>query len=198
MKLKSTLFLLFSFAFFDLALISCGCDCNDGPEENVFICSLELSNLDNSGFSATVGGDTIVKEAFGIGLDVILDLNQTCSKQTPLLTGAYASDCSCLPATTFIRNRVTQLNIFTLDDFDAQHLAGSDVTSYFYEFFSGNYHPAADALDMSTAEFETRLIQRDLLLMEPPATAGNFSFEVQLVLSNGDTLSQTTQNVYLQ
>ena len=178
--------------------------------------TLSLRNLDNSGREA-VESDALQlnKNAFGIRL--VLEREVISTSTTPpsrgkqansvFIQSAYAFSWNCLPPFTYSANdKIESMKIFSINDFDNQRPANSDITDLFrvtrsfftIENFVANHiryeYPADSESDFDRWIRELRI---DLLLMTPPTANNKHQFEIQVALSDGRVLKQQTTEIEL-
>ena len=174
--------------------------------------TLFLRNLDNSG-ARPVESESLQlnKNAFGIRL--VLEREVVYSTTTPplnrrkqansiLIQSAYALSFWCPAFFYSAKDKVESIKIFTMNDFDNQRLANSDITDLFrvarsfstIENFVANIQYSFDSESESIFERWIRELSVDLLLMTPPTASNKHQFEIQVALSDGRVLkSQTTE-----
>jgi len=126
----------------------------------------------------------------------------------PTLPGFFSSanafQCACEEDQEPLQYRssesITNISIIAGSDFDPAHPAGSDVTSNFAGFRNGQFYNVAGYNEAYTPVLYSEADQGfsiDFLLMQPPASGGNYSFIVRVTLSDGRILEQTTTPVKL-
>jgi len=166
--------------------------------------------LDNSGASAAeTDSPQINKNAYGIRLfltrerDIIARARQI---NSVLIQSVHAITIYCPPKYIYTaRDSIISIKIFTINDFDNQHLAGADITSYFRtpRSFSTVESLVADMGYTSWDYFGdgwdylVRKLRIDLLLMFAPTANNLHQFKVQVELSDGRILEQYTTEVEL-
>jgi hypothetical protein len=176
------------------------CNCNDNVEEKFYINSgFSLKNIDNSGEEPLESAsENINKQAYGIRLHVnrqSLSFIKT-EKYQPLFSqGAYAFSCDCLPDVTYDHTeKVESIKIITLNDFNADKLANSDITEYFKTHKL--YKDVSELIKSLNYDFEYKLKGTeyfDLLLMVPPAEANvQHQFKVVITFENKQPIELLT------
>ena len=196
MNLKSVIVALLVFSVADLFLYGCYCDCDFDATGTFEICSIDLLPIDNSGGLPVNASDTVLSEAYAIEITLNLSEEDICFHPTTT-NSAYASSCNCPDAFFENRNPVTEVHIYTVNDFSTTYDAGDEVTSLFYRFRNNQYEPVASLLRPQNAASVSPVNVR-ALLMESPTIKGEHSFEVELVMFDGSVLSSTTSTVYLK
>lgn len=151
--------------------------------------------------------DTISKNSFGLRflLDYTIAYLPTKKVINPFsINAAYA--CSPVPFMLSSADTIKKMSIKTLFDFDAAHLAGSDVTEYFnevYQFYSSS-EPIRyqNALSMY-ARFSQQndgfgTMDYALYFNHAAFESKRVAFEFIIEYSNGTTISAQSKPVFLQ
>lgn len=135
--------------------------------------------------------DSVPKNAYGISISMhTITTAYNEKKSTPtLLTPAYASMCHCDTYIYTATNNIAQLKIFTLNDFDANHKAGAEVSDYFKVYNPQDYSfkTIADYIQKPPKQISGAYmwdLELTLLLMTPPNSVTN-QFKVQITLPDG-------------
>ena len=200
MKKVLTLLLI---PFFADMLVAC-CDCDEPQFFKYTNSSLQVQNLDNRGQSAMPAtGGIALKEAYGIRIKVHCET--TASATVPFsffLSSGYAFSCRCgEPVQYLAKDSITSLRIITINDFDTEHKAGSDITDHF-KLNAGYYFISiADYLKQEAPVFYMEADKNtilDALLIQYPNQSGTHRFRIEMNLSDGRTLSQETDTIDLQ
>jgi hypothetical protein len=123
--------------FYYLLLLANAC-CHCAPERTRFYTSegivaqpIQFEIVGDTAFSYTV----VLKDSaprMNYGLNIQFDTKETVYAQFAfkgLISSAYA--CKCGPDYYSPRDTLKSIRIFTLKDFDASHLAGSEISEYF-------------------------------------------------------------------
>ncbi|NVK28421.1 MAG: DUF5034 domain-containing protein [Flavobacteriia bacterium] len=196
MNLKNVLVAFLVFSIADLILYGCYCDCDFAPTGSFEVCSVEAKALDNSGGSASIAGDTVLAEAFAIEITLNLTEEDICFHSITT-NSAFAGSCNCPDAFFENRNPIIEAHIYTNNDFSPSIDAGDDISSLFYRYRGHDYEPVITRLRPVNAS-STAPIKVEALLMEAPTFRGEHSFEVSLVMFDGNKVTATTSNVYLK
>jgi hypothetical protein len=165
-----------------------------------------LKNLDNSGEKAIESELLqLSKNAYGIRLYLEREkVVVACAKQfnSIFVQSAYATSCECPPEFLYFPNdSILSIKIFTVNNFDNQHLENSDITDYFrvadsystIENYVANMHYTyADDF-----EYWGQELKLDLLLMTAPTANNKQRFEIQVALSDRRVLKQQTTEIEL-
>lgn len=165
--------------------------------------TLELQHLNNSGQSAIVAPENkVLKEAYGLRIRIGCETTACNRGRTSFfINPAYAFSCGCeAPIQYHPKDSVTGLKVITLNDFDALHPAGSDITARFKMFSGYVFTDLAGYLESKPPVFNAHGVKNivlDALLMEPAAQTGNHRFRVEVDLSDGRVLETETSMVEL-
>ncbi|WP_417588920.1 DUF5034 domain-containing protein [Owenweeksia hongkongensis] len=201
MKTKRILFFLFLPLLLDVLIVGC-CDCPTPEYFNYSNCTLSLQNLDNAGLKPLIAaGDTILKEAYGIQLTIERS-EDICSHQNlPFFSSSvYAFGCHCSPALTITpQDSATSIQIITINPFDQNHGAGTDISAYFKTEGFIDMNEFLTEFNRQQYEPESRTkFHINFLLMTPPPISGNHQLELIINFADGRTLKDTTTIVYLR
>jgi hypothetical protein len=198
MKKKVTL--IFLAAFCSEIIIAC-CNCPELYINQYKFEYLSAFNLDNSGANSVISASPIPRNAYGIKLQLGLrELSMEDCSHFSLFSQANAMCCLCGSDTTITpRDTITSLKITTINKFDDNHPGGSNVTGLFKTLKQGNYVGIDSVItrpDIYFKRTETEFIE--LYLFTPPKEVGEYSFKVDLVLSDDTHLSAVTKPVNLK
>lgn len=188
MKVRKVLILLFLPLVAQVIFVSCNC-----PEPLIEYYSntkFILFNVDNSGYGPKITtSDSVPKEAFGLRLQ--LEREKTAfykPAQSVFFQSAYAFTRQCPPPQLRPRDSVTSITVFTINDFNASHLAGSDVSVYFKVFERNIFTSIEDYIKQyQTVLYTDQQLEesRDLLLMTPPVLNKRHQFKIEISMSDG-------------
>lgn len=201
MRINKILFVLL-FPLIAEVVISC-CDCIDPLIGHYTNKTIVVKNIDNSGSEPmTTTANSVPKEAFGIRTQLNREKTACLSPSKSLFVQtAYATSCDCPPPNQLLaRDSVTTIQIFTLNDFDTNHPANSDVSDYFKVFKGSSFSTIADFIKKyntilySDSELELTF---DVLLMTPPSLNKSHYFKIKITLSDGRTLEGITTSIDL-
>lgn len=202
--LKITLFIFFTSCF---SYGCCDCDNDSTPAQQVSpryyqASEMRLGLIDNAGAKPIYLRqnsnklDSVNKNAFGIQLGLYSANYLECLVQprtsfsfVPTAKACYCDDGG-FDSPPFNFCKLINFRIRTLQEFDSSKLAGADLTEYFRHFVDSTYRE----LTADSIQFNNR---NDLLLMQSPLNSGVHQFEVQFVVSDSLTLTDTTAAVYL-
>lgn len=183
-----------------IQLIVACCDCLDPTYFNYTNCSLTINILDNSGAEPIViQSNTIPKEAFGIR--VIINRNEDICKaktrKSIFFQSAYAIYCDCPPEFQYLPlDSITSVKIFTIKDFDSEHLENTDVSDYFFVYRRHEFYKIdeyIEGIETIVYDFEYQPFEFDLLLMSTPTISTEHQFKMAVELSDGRTLNALTE-----
>ena len=201
MRIKKIALVLF--IGFALRLVVSCCDC---PEEAVFKYTfdyIETRHLDNAGKTpAIVDSGTILKEAYGLQIEFSL-IQLACNKTLNFsaFNSAYATSCGCPPELQYLaQDTISAIRIKTLNNFDQTHPADSDISGYFKVLDYDNYITIQELIDAPEMIYYEKP-DKDLMkvfLMQAPTQTGEYRFQVELLLSNGTTLTSVTTPINLE
>lgn len=199
--MKKVIFLLL-FPLIAEAVVSC-CNCIEPVIQHYTNKTFSITNLDNSGSEPLVSSsNSIIKKAYGIRLQLTRERIACLQRRNSLfIQSAYAFSCGCEPANQYLpKDSITSIKVYTLHNFDGNHLAGSDVSGYFkvYHYFS--FSTIEDYIKRSyLVLYNDRdlAVQTDLLLMTAPAVTGQHQFRVEITLSDGRILANETSTIEL-
>ena len=199
--MKKVIFLLV-FPLITEVVISC-CNCIDPVIQHYTNKSISVSNLDNTGQEPIVStANSINKNAYGFRLQLTREKLACLEKRYSFfIQSTYAMSCRCPPPTQFMaKDSINSIKVFTIQNFDGAHPAGSDVSDYFKVYRGFSFTTIGDFLKTSKQTlFDERELQplTDFLLMTAPAIVGARRFKVQLTLSDGRVLETETSTIDL-
>lgn len=197
--MKKKITLVFLIAISTQLIIAC-CDCPEPHKYQYKFEYLSAFNLDNSEANSVISESPIPRNAYGIKLQI--GLRELSLNRNPffLFSQANAMCCFCGPDTTITpRDTITSLTITTTNRFDDNHPAGSDVTTLFKVLRYGNYVSIDSVIARPDTYFKRTEIEfMELYLFTPPGLAGEYSFKVDLLLSNDTHLSAITKSINLK
>lgn len=197
---NKVLFLFLLFLSVDVFMACCRCDFS---KVGVFYHkSIGLQHIDNRGEKPVlVSTDTLNKNAYGMRVMFTRDLVANATNTFSLMSSsAYAMKCDCANDYITSGDTVSQIQCFTLYDFDANHPANSDISDY-WRALSYEKLVELDKLRSSLNEMfknEQDLSKSvDILMIQAPTTGTIHQFKIVLTLSNGKTIEQTSTPIYL-
>ena len=184
------------------------CDCKEETQHgNYSHKTMFLKNLDNSG-AEIIESEALQLNKNAYGIRLYLEREKVvvaCVKKqinSIFIPSAYATSCDCPPEFLYFANdSIVSIKIFTINDFDNQHLENSDVTDYFKvagsfstieSYVANMYYTYADDF-----VYWGRELKLDLLLMTAPTANNKQQFEIQVALSDGRILKQKTIEIEL-
>ena len=184
-------------------IISC-CDCPKLNEHKYSYDNLSVYNLDNSGQNPVISLTNIVpSKAYGIEIDFSLirvALNR--SKTLTVFPEAFAQDCFCLDSLQYIaKDTITSIDITTIDDFDSQRPANSDVSYLFKILQNNSYVTFQEYINQPEIIYQNKIPEKEILqlfLLQPPQFLGEHKFKIGITLSDNRLLTTTTNPVILQ
>jgi len=183
-------------------VVSC-CDCIDPFIGHYTNKTVEVKNIDNSGSEPiTTTANSVPKEAFGIRTKLNREKTACLSPSNSIfIQTAYATSCDCPPPNQLLaRDSVTAIQIFTLNDFDTNYPANSDVSEFFKVFKGSSFSTISDfrknynTILYSESELDLTF---DALLMTPPSLNQSHYFKIKITLSDGRVLEGITTSIDL-
>ncbi|RAW00347.1 DUF5034 domain-containing protein [Pseudochryseolinea flava] len=204
MKFKKILLLLLLPYMFEV-LIACSTGDCDGDFGNTYQYThklLEVKNLDYSGTqpSVVLEGD-VSKHAYGIRLAIQREMvaRITGPVKFSVFSPLYATDC---PPNEYVGiESIASIKVFTVNDFDDTHSAGSDVSNYFRVGNGANAMTLTKFLDQfgnKTIYLVDQLNEDvDLYLATAPESNTSNQFKVQVTFSDGRVVEKTVDEIDL-
>lgn len=201
MKTKKIIFILLLPLILEI-VVSC-CECVDPIFQNYTNKAISINNLDNSGKEPIVSASTaIIKTAYGIRIQ--LHREKIACIEGPnsiFIQSAFATSCDCPPPYQFLpKDSITTIKILSLNDFNSNHSANSEISDYFKVFNHYSFSTIQEYLKntRSVLNYESEFeIKIDLLLMTAPTINNQQKFRVQITLSDGRILEQETSIIEL-
>ena len=187
----------------------CPCDV-ETQHRNYSHKAIFLKNLDNSGEKAIESESLqLNKNAYGIRLYLERE-KIVVARAKPInsifIQSAYATSCECPPEFLYFpSDSIVSIKIFTVNNFDIQHLENSDVTNYFRvadsystvdSYVANMRYTFASGYARGVQYWEQEL-KLDLLLMTAPTANNKHQFKIQVELSDGRILEQLTTEIEL-
>lgn len=191
MKILKIIFILIVISITQVLFDSC-CDINTTYN----ITNFYINNIDNSGPTPIVTtNDTISENAYGIRVSLSTTYTQnTCVQPFVFVSNSYALACK---QDYLLSNKIELFKIFTLNDYDLQHPAGSEVTDLF-NGLSNEYGPFIN-INYKINELNSSLSSLpeyfDIFLITPPTEGQIHVFRVEMQLYS--SLSQTLSTNYI-
>lgn len=198
--MKKKIALIFLIVFTTQLIIAC-CDCPEPHKYQYKFEYLSAFNLDNSEANTVISESPIPRNAYGIKLQIGLrELSLEDRNHFSLFSPANAMCCFCGPDTTITpRDTITSLTITTTHRFDDAHPEGSNIAGLFKVLRHGNYVSIDSIIKQPSIYFKSTATEFiELYLFTPPKQAGEYSFKVDLALSNDTHLVAITKPVNLK
>jgi hypothetical protein len=201
-KRKVLILLIVPFVFQISGSCIIGGNCDDPEIYHYSFQSISVEHLDNSGPMPAVSSGPVLKHAYAVRVDIDREKIATiiALPRFSFFQSAYASG-DCAPDEFIPADTLSSFKIFTLQDFDDNHAAGSDVSDYFRISNPSAYTALDDYIDMYGAsvvynrgDLDTSL---QILLMTPPTLNTTHQFRVQIELTDGRVLESTTTTIDL-
>jgi hypothetical protein len=201
MKLNKVLIII-SIPFLVNLIIGC-CDCIETMFFDYTNCSVSIENLDNSGREVIVSlSNQIPRKAFGLRINIERKEDVCGNDFQPLfISPAYAISCDYCPEKLYLPlDSIVSLDVITNDDFDSGHSANDNISEYFSVLMSTEFISINEFINRQHNELydiNNSDLQFDLMLMSPPDESSEYQFEVQIELSDGRVLTETSAIVEL-
>jgi hypothetical protein len=193
--MKSRILLLTIFLLL-LNFIRCGC-----PEPGVFYYSwneIELtynrcvSHEDGSWTPWPTDQNDYRGLEFGFSIQLQTEVLAEAGYRIDFSNSAAAWS-KCEPDVYKPKLKITDFNIYTLNEFDNEHPENSDITNYFY---SGNFSET-NTLYYLNNEFSDLYKVMDFRLNNLPSIGTAHKFKLEFVLENGTKITSETKEVTL-
>lgn len=196
-KSHALLIVLFALPLLDV-FYSC-CSCDDSVNYYYSYSDFSVKNIDNSGKNPLESNEPqINKNAYGIRLNISKELLAHTEKKTNknrymFSSSAYAFSCDCDYSTYSAFHKIQSIKIFTLQNFNDEKPANSDISEYFNVIHS--YKTIDESIDNINSSF-SRVYPNsnvDYLLMNAPSyEKTNHQFRIEITLSNGEVFNLET------
>lgn len=198
--MKKKITLVFLIAFSTQLIIAC-CDCPETETHQYKFEYVTAFNLDNSGANPIISESPIPKSAYGIKLQIgMRQLSLQDHTHFSLFGQAYAFRCGCKPGSSITpRDSIITLKIMTTNRLNKEYPAGSNVSKLFKVLRSGMYVDIDSVITRPETYFTTIDTKHfELFLLTPPERSGKHSFKIDLMLSNGTQISDSTKIIDLE
>jgi len=200
MRIEKVIIVIVS-AFLVRTAISC-CDCIVPTKYQYSFDYISVYNLDNSGKDPIISPNNHVpKQAYGILIDFALHKLSISKSQIKGFQDASAFDCFCEDSIYSPKDTITSISITTNSYFNSQHPAESDISNMFKIVGRDSYISILDYLKMPEQvyfHYEPHNEKLNLFLIQAPEIAGDFRFNVEVLLSDNRMLTMTTGLVTLE
>lgn len=202
MKSRKVIFVLI--VIFLTRLVTSCCRCNEPGKMHYYFDTVSVHNLDNSGEIVRIStSERILKEAFGLEVDLTIKKESKHFRPRSIdFSAANATYCECLYEQYLPKDTISSLSIFTLNTFDGNKIAGSDISSYFKVVMPNGFISIDQYLKLPETIYGNWLPEKEqitLYLLQPPTNLEEkHSFKVEIGFSNGELVSLTSNPVYLE
>lgn len=180
----------------------CGCaGCEEALTNHYSFKSVAVTHLDNSGAKPIASSGPVLKYAYGVGVTIEREQLAMISDvpRYSFFQSAYA--CDCVGNEYIPKDTLSTFKIFTVNDFDDTHPAGSDVSDYYRISNLNAYTQLDHYVDMygfdtlyGPSQLQSTL---EILLMTPPTLNTTHQFRIELVLTDGRVMEQMTTPIDL-
>lgn len=181
-------------------LVAC-CACEEPIHYNYSHCEFDYQHLNNAGAQAVVADGVVLKEAYGIRL-LVNRSQMNCQIQSPISifsTAAMASQCSCRDFKYSYNDNLQRIRITSVNEFDENHPAGSEVTDLFGIFLNNDYYGLYETNELvSRYGGSEDQFSLDMMLMLAPEIAGEHAFEIKVELTDGRVFQLKTASIILE
>jgi hypothetical protein len=190
---------------FILSVIDSCCDCDSAQTFKYIINDITATNFDNSGYDIDFVYDeqVINKNAYGIWILILAEEKFLAMRRISFIQTTQAR-CNCPDDIWTPQDSIIAVHIYTENDFDDIHSAGSDISDYFsvIEIHSYNYQTLDDYFHRNFSEFDLNRYNSTTLslnfycyLMKAPSITGKHTFTIEAQLSNGQILTAATNTI---
>lgn len=183
MKLTKVLFIIFILTIAQIIFDSC---VSSGISTEFVVNKFSLVNLDNSGGTPQEINDNeaVTKNAYGIRINLNTSyITQNNSFNFQFINYTYAISSQ---QDYQLYNKIQSIKIVTLNNFDAFHQAGDDITEYFNGLSNeyGPYIPINNKIEELNSSLNSIPQYFDVFLMKPPTEGEVFRFRVYIKFNN--------------
>ncbi|RZK40473.1 MAG: DUF5034 domain-containing protein [Pedobacter sp.] len=191
------------FAFVLVTQIIAGCvDCNCGPIQTFYTTtkSLFVNNIDSTLPEPMITNSSIIN-AKNYGFKINLRSDRVALKNQKVNWGfiqaAYA--CSCAENVYKSKESILTLEIFSNNDFDANHPKNTDLSSYFKVKISQNLNTMPEYVKYINRLYQTSSnpFYWGIFLQTSPSLSKKHQFKIRMTLSDGRILEAETTEVEL-
>lgn len=182
----------------------------DYREIPVTLCSIDVLPLDNTDSSPqTTVSDTVAAQAFGLRLQLnYMDEAGIC-QINPIETVSFFPGCYALgnnSKTSYYyvpANPIDSLFVYSTEDFDASHPAGTNLAPLFSIFKSYSYFTPIEYLGgerrilFEDTYLQPKREELNMLLMNLPENSGSHQFTIRIYTRNGELFEQTVPSITL-
>jgi hypothetical protein len=196
-------------SYYCILIINSCCSCDQIEPDffktnNIRLNHIEFSFKGDTNYSFTqISNDTALKNKYGIQVQfetqTIVQKNRAFNS---FINSAYA--CKCVNENYITKDTIEKIKIYSLLNFDANHLAGSDITAYFVSF-AFQYNPTklskipiTEFLYKKRNENYSPYEQMPFYLDKTPEANNNkMQFAVSVEFKNGKILRDTSSIINL-
>jgi hypothetical protein len=185
-------------------IASIASECCNCPEIRYYEYSFTLfaiNNVDNSGENPVdVVDQPVNRNAYGIQLRFACQEKEivSCLPAVSFIQSAQAVCCFCDDHHYTAKDSVVALKIFTGNDFDDSHPANTDISACFSVYSYDKYVPVNSyPFDSIHPCGYNDNIWITCLLMTPPIAPGEYSFRVEVLLSDGREFIETIKTTLI-
>jgi hypothetical protein len=175
------------------------CNCPEIRHYEYSFTLFAVNNVDNSGENPVdVAGQPVNRNVYGIRLRFACQEQEIVSRlpaaSVSLIRDAQAVCCFCDDDRYTAKDSVVALKIFTDSVFDGTHPANTDISACFSVYDYNKYVPVNSYTFNSIRPYiYSDNIWITCLLMTPPPVPGEYSFRVEVLLSDGREFVETVK-----
>jgi len=182
----------------------------DYREIPVTLCSIDVLPIDNTYASPqTAMSDTVAAQAFGLRLQLkYMDEAGICQidpmETVSLFPACYAMGNNGKTSHYYVPvNPIDSLVVYSTEDFDATHPAGTNLINCFSIFKPYSYYLPMDYLGgerrilFDDMYLQPKREEVNMLLLKLPEHAGNHQFTIRVYTRNGELFQQTLPSITL-
>lgn len=163
------------------------------------VIDVKTDNADNTGNEPiSLAIDSISKNAYAIQLEYTMTYKGTNGNHDVEYESSFKNEYS-----------VSAFNVYSLENFDANHPAGTSLNEYFLVSQGSPYGQYNSSNTITSIigtgnigsgkleenggpSFSNWTSKQFLILMQPPTNSGSYSFVVEITQTNNTTISDTT------
>ncbi len=103
-----------------------------------------------------------------------------------------------------LKDKILSISVKTINDFDSEHLAGSDISDYFKTLLAGDFIPINSKLNGTNGINESRISEDslneeyDIYLRESPTIGNSHQFEIMIEFESGKILTKMTDEIEIK
>jgi hypothetical protein len=197
--MKSKIIFLTAVLTIGITFQHCYPDCECSPIDGPFfdIKGIEVSNKPNESkvdFADYFGFDLVYKVDF-----VVENSPKNCRWDFSLMNSALACDCEFNGWLGSKSEKLDDITVITLNDFDAEHLANDTITDLM-QVWTGEFNQKDlnEYLEQDTALIPSQAFEYGLMLKKAPELNKEFKVKVIVGLSTSETYEVETEPIEIE